>query len=111
MGQICPLELQLNKANASDSEVPFFFEFTFIYFKRICSSETYNKRDDFDFDIINFPFWMWTFPVLPLTVFYISLRFARLSSYRPVFNTRDENLNAKLIHPGYRHHTLRKTFL
>ena len=29
----------------------------------------YDKRDDFDFDIVNFPSWMVTFPVLPLTGF------------------------------------------
>ena len=32
-GRIYPSELQFNKANASDTEVPFLF--TFIYFKRI----------------------------------------------------------------------------
>ena len=31
------------------------------------SSKIYDKRDDFDFDIVNFNFWMVTFPVLPLT--------------------------------------------
>ena len=39
-------------------------EFMIIYFKRI-----YEKRDDFDFDIVNFPFLDVTFPVLPLTGF------------------------------------------
>ena len=34
------------------------------------SSKIYGKRDDFDFDIVNFPFfWMGTFPVLSLMVF------------------------------------------
>ena len=31
------------------------------------SSKINDKRDDFDFDIVNFPYWMGTFPVLPLT--------------------------------------------
>ena len=33
------------------------------------SSKIYDKRDDFDFDIVNFPFLDGDFPVLPLTVF------------------------------------------
>ena len=33
------------------------------------STKIYDKRDDFDFDIVNFQFWMVTFPVLPLTGF------------------------------------------
>ena len=34
------------------------------------SSNVYDERNDFDFDIVNFPFffWMGAFPVLPLTV-------------------------------------------
>ena len=35
VGRIYPPELQLNKANASDTEAPF-LGFTFIYFKRVC---------------------------------------------------------------------------
>ena len=31
------------------------------------SSKIKDKRDDFAFDIVNFPFWMVTFRVLPLT--------------------------------------------
>ena len=32
------------------------------------STKTYDKLENFDFDIINYPVWMGTFPVLPLTV-------------------------------------------
>ena len=69
VNRIYPPELQLNKANTSDTEAQF-FGFAFIYFKRICLSKIYDKRDDFDFDIVNFSiFWMVTFPVLPLVGF------------------------------------------
>ena len=30
------------------------------------SSKIHDKRDDFDFDIVNFPFWMAMFHVVPL---------------------------------------------
>ena len=45
VNQIYPPELQLNKANASDTESPFLDLYLPIY----------DKRDDFDFDIVNFP--------------------------------------------------------
>ena len=35
VNRIYPSELQLNKANTSDTETPF-FGFVFVYFKRIC---------------------------------------------------------------------------
>ena len=35
VNRIYPPELQLNKANTSDTEAPY-FGFAFIYFKRIC---------------------------------------------------------------------------
>ena len=36
---------------------------------RFVSSKFYDKRDEFDFDIVHFPFFMMgTIPVLPLTV-------------------------------------------
>ena len=43
--QIYPLELQLNKANNTDTEASFFYANGFV------SSKIYDKRDDFDFDI------------------------------------------------------------
>ena len=32
------------------------FGFAFIYFERIVLFKIYDKRDDFDYDIVNFPF-------------------------------------------------------
>ena len=62
-------ELQLNKANTSDTEAPF-LDLHLSISNRFVSSKIYDKRDDFDFDIVNFPFYlMVTFPVLPLTGF------------------------------------------
>ena len=63
---IYPPELQLNKANTSDTEAPFLDLHLSISIGFV-SSKIYDKRDDFDFDI--FHFWMVTFPVLPLTGF------------------------------------------
>ena len=67
VNQIYPPELQLNKANISDTEAPFLDLHlkdlvVFRYLKQkvsvsngFVSSKIYDKRDDFDFDIVNFP--------------------------------------------------------
>ena len=68
VNRIYPPELQLNKANTSDTEAPF-LDLHLSISNGFVSSEIYNTRDDFDFDIVNFHFWMVTFPVLPLTGF------------------------------------------
>ena len=53
--QIYPAELQLNKANTSDTETPF-LDLHLSILDGFVSSKIYDKRDDFDFDIVNFPF-------------------------------------------------------
>ena len=53
--QIYPTKLQLNKANSSDTETPF-LDLDLSITNGIVSSTIYNKRDDFDFEIVNFPF-------------------------------------------------------
>ena len=52
---IYPLELQLNKANTSDTEAPF-LDLHLSISNGFVSSKIYDKCDDFDFDIVNFPF-------------------------------------------------------
>ena len=55
VGQIYPTELQLNKANSSDTEAPF-LELNLSITNGIVSSKIYDKRDDLNFEIVNFPF-------------------------------------------------------
>ena len=55
VNQIYPSELQLNKANTSDTEAAFLYLHLSIS-NDIVSTKIYDKRDDFDFDIVNFPF-------------------------------------------------------
>ena len=59
----------------------------------------YDKRDDFDFDIVNFPFLDGDVPRLTSYGVYIShlIRFARVSSHVDDFNTRNKVLTAKLL--------------
>ena len=60
VNQIYPPELQLNKANITDTEAPF-LNLHFSFANGFVSSKIY-KRGDFDFDIVNFPFWDGDFP-------------------------------------------------
>ena len=72
----------------------------------------YNKRDDFDFDIVNFPFLDGDVPRSTSYGVYISqlIRFARVSNHVDDFNTRNKVLTAKLLRQGYRYHIIRKAF-
>ena len=51
VNQIYPPELQLNKANISDTEAPF-LDLHLSVANGVVSSKIYDKRDDFDFDIV-----------------------------------------------------------
>ena len=55
VNQIYPPELQLNKANTSNTEAPL-LDLHLSISNFFVSSKIYDKRDDFDFDIENFPF-------------------------------------------------------
>ena len=76
------------------------------------SSKVYDKRDDFDFDIVNFPFLDGDVPRRASYGVYISqlIRFARVCNHVTDFNARNICLTAKLLQHGYRYHKLRKTF-
>ena len=71
---------------------------------------TFDKRDDLDFEIVNFPFLDGDVPRSTSYGVYISqlIRFAQASSYAAEFNIRNKLLTQKLFKQGYRYHKLRK---
>ena len=109
--RIYPTELQLNKANASDNEAVF-LDLNLSIHNDTVSTKIYDKRDDFDFDIVNFPFLDGDVPRHPSYGVYIShiICFARASSNVDDFKNRNRFLTAKLLKQGYRYHKLRKSF-
>ena len=111
VSQIYPSELQLNKANTSDTEAAF-LDLHLSISNDIVSTKIYDKRDDFDFEIVNFPFLDVDVPRSTSYGVYTSqlIRFARASSYVADFNTRNKLLTQKLLKQGYRYHKLLKTF-
>ena len=94
VGQIYPTELQLNKANSSDTEAPF-LDLNLSITNGIVSSKIY----DFNFEIENFPFLDGNVPRSPSYGVYVSqlIRFARVCSYVDDFNNRILFLTAKLL--------------
>ena len=66
------------------------------------SCKIYDKRDDFDFEIINFLYLDGDIPRRASYGVYISqlIRFARISSHVTDFNTRNKLLTAKLFKSG-----------
>ena len=71
-------ELQLNRAYSSDTEAPF-VDLNLCISNGTVSTKIYDKRDDFDFDIVNFHFLDGDVPRCTSYGMYISLliRFAR----------------------------------
>ena len=88
VSQIYPSELQLNKANTSDTEAAF-LDLHLSISNDIVSTKNYDKRDEFDFEIVNFPFLDGDVSRSTSYGVYISqlIRFARESSYVADFNT------------------------
>ena len=111
VNRIYPPELQLNKANTSDTEASF-LDLHLSISNRFVSSKIYDKRDAFDFDIVNFPFFDGDVARSTSYGIYISqlIRFARVSSHVADINARNKSLTAKLLQLGYQYHKLRNTF-
>ena len=111
VSQNYPSELQLNKANTSDTEAAF-LDLHLSIFNDIVSSKIYDKRDNFGFENVNFPFLDGDVPLSTSYGIYISqlIRFARAYSHITDVNTRNKLLTQKLPKQSYWYHKLRKTF-
>ena len=93
-----PPELELNKVNKTDTEAQF-LDLHLSVANGFVSSKIYDKRDDFDFDIVNFPFLDGNVPRRASYSVYISqhIRFARVCNHVADFNARNKCLTASLF--------------
>ena len=68
----------------------------------------YDKRDDFSFPIVNYPFLDGDVPLSPSYGVYISqlVRFARVCNSVLDFNERNLCITEKLLQQGFRYHKL-----
>ena len=71
------------------------------------STKIYDKRDDFDFCIVNLPCLDCNVPCRHI---FQLIRFGRVCSNVDDFNARNKFLTAKLLKQVYRYHKLRKVF-
>ena len=111
VNQIYPPEVQLNKAYTSYTESPFLDLHISISYGFV-SSKKFHKCDDFDFDIVNFPFFLdGDVPCRPFYGVYIYqiIRFS-VCSHVEDLNARNKSVYAKLLKQGYRYHKLRQVF-
>ena len=106
---IYPTQLQLNKANTSNTKTAF-LDLDISIEDDIIITKIYDKRDDFTFNIVNFPYLDSDVPKSPSYGIYISqlVRYARACSKLDDFNERNLMLTKKLLCQGYLFHKLRK---
>ena len=111
VNRIYPSELQLNKASVSDAEA-LSLDLHLSISDGFVKTKTFDKQDDFDFDIVKFPFLDGDIPRSASYGVYISqfIQFARVSSHVDDFNIRNKVLTAKLLRQGYRYRKFRKAF-
>ena len=108
---VYPAELQLNKANTSDKQTSF-LDLDIKVIGSDIHTSVYDKRDDFGFTIVNFPWLSGDVDRLPSYGMYISqlVRFARCCTIVLDFHSKNLQITSKLLTQGYRYHKLRKTF-
>ena len=109
--EIYPKELTLTKSNQNSSHTPF-LDLDISVENNNFKTKIHDKRDDFDFPIVNFPFLDGDIPTAPSYGVYISqlVRFTRICSSVSDFNERNLFITEKLLHQGYHYHKLLKAF-
>ena len=106
------LQLTDEKANKSD-HLADYLDLTFIIDSGgKLSTRLYDKRDDFDFHIVNFPYLSSNIPSGPSYGVYISqlIRYARCCSHYDDFRYRHKCLVDRLLPQGYIALRLEKSF-
>ena len=108
---IYPAELQLYKANTSDKETSF-LDLNIKVTGSDIHTSVYDKRDDFGFPIVNFPWLSGYVPRLPsygINILQL-VRFATRCTSVLDFHSENLQITLKLLTQGYRYHKLRKTY-
>ena len=98
---IYPSELHLNKANSCNTEAPF-LDLGLPITTGIVSAKMYEKRDEFNLEIVNFPF------------LYGDVPRSHSNGERIYFaclQRHNQFLSAKLSKESYRYNKIRKHFL
>ena len=100
---IYPSELEIKDTTESSNSASYLdLQLEYDSQKRLCL-KLYDKRDDFNFPIVNFPFLSSNIPASPAYGVYVSqlIRYARASSDYGSFVYRGKLLTNKLLTQGY----------
>ena len=109
---IYPVELEIKDTTDADHQASYLdLDLSYNRDKRLLV-KLYDKRDDFNFNIVNFPFLSSNIPQSPAYGVYVSqlIRYARASSAYSDFLVRSRLLTSKLLGQGYNRFKLITTF-
>ena len=109
---IYPPELEIKETTESASSASYLDLFLETDSNGHLSTKLYDKRDDFNFSITNFPHLNSNIPLSPAYGVYISqlIRYARACSSYTEFLKRHSLLSCKLLNQGYCRERLVSTF-
>ena len=109
---IYPQELEIKEATEQQTGVSYLDLCISIQNNGSFNTRHYDKRNDFDFPIVNFPFMSSNIPRAPAYGVYISqlLRYARSCTFYEHFCDRHRLLAVKLLNQGYTLQGLEKSF-
>ena len=100
---IYPKELEIKDTTDTSKSASYLDLFLFIDDNGRLKSKLYDKRDDFNFKIVNFPFLCGNIPASPAYGVYISqlIRYSRACTHYSDFLERARLLSHKLLSQGY----------
>ena len=103
LGQMYPVELEIKDTTESNTSASYLDLLLSIGRDGQLHTSIYDKRDDFNFHIINFPFLSSNIPTSPVYGVFISqlIRYARACSSYGCFILRATRLSHKLLEQGY----------
>ena len=113
VNEIYPPELELKKTNETNLNAPYLDLSINIEQDNSLYCKLYDKRDDFNFEIVNFPHLDSNIPLNPAYGVYVSqlIRYCRACSRYIDFKSRHNILVTKLLHQGYTSIKLKQHFL
>ena len=103
LGQMYPAELEIKDTTESNTSASYLDLLLSIESDGQLRTSLYDKRDDFNFDITNFPFLSSNIPSSPAYGVFISqlIRYARACSSYECFILRAARLSSQLLGQGY----------
>ena len=103
LGQMYPVELEIKDTTESNTSASYLDLLLSVWGDGQLHTSIYDKRDDFNFHITNFPFLSSNIPTSPTYGVFISqpIRYARACSSYGCFILRATRLSNKLLEQGY----------